>query len=510
MIIPIILSGGSGTRLWPMSRQLYPKQLLPLAGERTMLQETVSRLKGMEEIGRPVVICNEDHRFMVAEQLRQIGVDPQAIILEPKGRNTAPAAAVGALHALASDPKAVLLVLPADHIIRDVDAFSTAVRQGVQAAREGRLITFGIVPTGPETGYGYIKKGKWQAASGKGEEGKQPAASSEQGRGGEEAQSSTPKAESKTEEGNSGVFAVERFVEKPDLVTAGEYVQSGEYLWNSGMFVFQGDRFIEELERFAPEMVACSREALEKGARDLDFIRLDKDAFEACPSDSIDYAVMEKTDAAAVIPLNAGWNDIGSWSALWDVGTADGNHNVCLGDVITHGSKGCYLHSTSRLVAAVGLEDQVVVETKDAVLVASKGQVQDVKAIVEMLKKKARDEAVVHSRVYRPWGDYECIDQAARFQVKRITVKPGEVLSLQMHHHRAEHWVVVKGTARITRGEDVIVLTEDQSTYIPLGTVHRLENPGRIPLELIEVQTGSYLGEDDIVRLEDVYGRTKK
>jgi mannose-1-phosphate guanylyltransferase / mannose-6-phosphate isomerase len=490
MILPLILSGGSGTRLWPLSRELYPKQLLALCGERTMLQETVMRLGAIRDAAAPIVICNEEHRFMVAEQLRQVSVQPQAIVLEPVGRNTAPAAALGALLALGQDKDAVLLVLPADHLIRDSGAFAEAVAKGADAAAQGSLVTFGIVPKRPETGFGYIKVAPDGAVRGQGS-----------GVRGEEEVAPDGAAT------DSPVFPVERFVEKPDLETARQYVDSGEYLWNSGMFLFRADRYLEELGKAAPEIVQRSKDALERSTRDLDFIRLDRDAFEACPSDSIDYAVMERTERAAVVPMDAGWSDVGSWSALLENGFCDQNGNVCHGDVLLHDVRNCYLHSSGRLVAAVGLEGHVVVETKDAVLVAPRDRVQEVKELVRKLKNDGRGEAVVHSKVYRPWGAYESIDSSDRFQVKRITVKPGQVLSLQMHHHRAEHWVVVRGTAKITRDNEVVILTEDQSTYIPLGTVHRLENPGKIPLELIEVQTGSYLGEDDIVRLEDVYGR---
>jgi mannose-1-phosphate guanylyltransferase / mannose-6-phosphate isomerase len=513
VLIPIILSGGSGTRLWPLSRELYPKQLLALCGKQTMLQETVLRLNALEGVTDPIVICNEEHRFMVAEQLRQIGVEPRAIVLEPMGRNTAPAAGIGALLALDLDKDAVLLVLPADHLIQDTGAFAGAVQSGVAAALGGSLVTFGIVPKRPETGYGYIKKGERQktgegrAASGGREEREQQAANSKR----QAVDSKQQAASSGQQTVGSGqreeVFGVERFVEKPDLETAQAYVDSGEYLWNSGMFLFRADSYLAELGRTAPEMVKRTREALERSTKDLDFIRLDRDAFHACPGESIDYAVMEKTSLAALVPMDAGWSDVGSWSALLENGSCDTAGNVCQGDVLLHDVRNCFVHSSGRLVAAVGLEGHVVVETKDAVLVAPQERVQDVKELVKKLKQDGRGEAVVHSKVYRPWGAYESIDFSERFQVKRITVKPGEVLSLQMHHHRAEHWVVVRGTARITRGEDVVVLTEDQSTYIPLGTVHRLENPGKIPLELIEVQTGSYLGEDDIVRLDDMYGR---
>ena len=473
MIVPVILSGGSGTRLWPLSRELYPKQLLPLVEERTMLQSTVTRLAGIAGLGAPLVVCNEDHRFMVAEQLRQVGSGPAAILLEPVGRNTAPAVAVAALQALKVDADPILLVLPADHVIRDAPALRAAVEAAAGLAESGRLITFGIVPTTPETGYGYIRAGESVASP----------------------------------DTRLTAYAVAEFVEKPDLATAERYVASGDYFWNSGMFMFRASRYLEELERFVPEMVAACRDAMEGGQGDLDFIRLEAEAFGACPSDSIDYAVMERTSEAAVIPLDAGWSDVGSWSSLWEVAARDGDDNLIRGDVLNKDTRGCYLHAGSRMVAAVGLEDHVVVETADAVLVARKDRVQDVKEIVARLKAQSRTEAVLHRRVIRPWGSYESIDSAERFQVKRITVNPGATLSLQMHHHRAEHWIVVKGTARIVKGEETVLLSENQSTYIPLGVSHRLENPGKIPLELIEVQSGSYLGEDDIVRFEDSYGR---
>jgi len=473
MIVPIVLSGGAGTRLWPLSRELYPKQLLPLVGDRSLLQNTVLRLAGIEGVSPPVVVCNESYRFMVAEQLRLIGRPPAAILLEPAGRNTAPATAAAAFHALQAGEDPVLLVLPADHVIQDVRALIAAVNLAEPLAEAGRLITFGVLPHKPETGYGYIRRGERIAE-----------------------QAADP-----------GAYSVDRFVEKPDLATAQAYVASGEYYWNSGMFMFRASVYLEELERFAPGMIECCRAAVENAVQDLDFIRLDPVAFDACPGDSIDYAVMEKTEGAVVIPLGASWSDVGSWVALWEVGARDDADNVFVGDVLTRGVRNSYLHAESRLLAAVGVEDLVVVETADAVLVSHKGCDQEVKIIVNELKAREREEAVSHRKVFRPWGSYECVDRAERFQVKRITVHPGASLSLQMHHHRAEHWVVVKGTARVTRGEEVSLLTENQSTYISPGTTHRLENPGKIPLELIEVQSGSYLGEDDILRFDDRYGR---
>ena len=463
-IQPVILSGGSGTRLWPLSREAYPKQFLPLAGELTMLQATWERVAPIAARG-PLVIANEEHRFVAAEQLQHVGAEPAAIILEPVGRNTAPAIAVAALEATRDGADALLLVLPSDHVITDAAAFRVAVEQAASVADAGKLVTFGIVPTGPETGYGYIK-----AAPGE------------------------------------GARAVERFVEKPDLATATDYVASGEYYWNSGMFLFKASRYLQELERFHPAMLAGSRDAWEKSRRDADFTRLDKDAFAAVPSDSIDYAVMEKTADAVVVPLDAGWNDVGSWTALRDVSQQDGNGNAHQGDVIAIDCRNTYAYG-ERLVAMVGLDDIIVVETDDAVLVGKGDRMQEIKAVVARLKAEGRSEATWHRKVYRPWGAYDSIDSGARFQVKRITVKPGGTLSLQMHHHRAEHWIVVSGTAEVTRGEEVLLLSENQSTYIPLGVTHRLRNPGRLPLELIEVQSGSYLGEDDIVRFEDTYGR---
>ncbi len=470
MLLPVILSGGAGTRLWPLSRESYPKQLLPLTSDKTMLQETVLRLTGIADIGQPLVVCNESHRFMVAEQLRQLEVVASSIILEPCGRNTAPAVAVAALQAQATGDDPILLILPADHLIRDVDLFQQTVLAGVELAAEGSLVTFGIVPDAPETGYGYIK--------------------------------AVPHAL----EGHNA-FRVADFVEKPDLPTAQQYVASGQYYWNSGMFLFRASRYLEELETYRPDILSACQHASATLVSDLDFQRLDDESFAACPAESIDYAVMEKTAAAVVLPLAAGWNDVGAWSALWDVHEKDPAGNVLIGDVLTESAQNCYLHATNRMIAAVGVEDLIVVESADAVLVARRDKVQDVKGIVQQLKQQNRPEALLHRRVNRPWGAYEGIDVGERFQVKRITVHPGASLSLQKHHHRAEHWIVVKGTAKVTCGDKILLLAENQSTYIPLGEVHRLENPGRIPLEMIEVQSGSYLGEDDIVRLEDDYGR---
>ncbi|HEY1889171.1 MAG TPA: mannose-1-phosphate guanylyltransferase/mannose-6-phosphate isomerase [Steroidobacteraceae bacterium] len=471
MLIPVILSGGAGTRLWPLSRELYPKQLLALTGERTMIQQTALRLEGLAAAA-PVVVCNEAHRFLVAEQLRQLGIDPQAIVLEPLGRNTAPAIALAAHAALkAVGPKAavdpLLLVLPADHVIRDVPAFHKAVQAALGAAQQGQLVTFGILPATPETGYGYIQRG---AASG-------------------------------------AVHRIGRFVEKPTAALAENFVASGDYYWNSGMFLFGARRYLEELGRLAPGIANACADAFAAATADLDFTRIDKRFFEACPSDSIDYAVMEKTSAAVVVPLAAGWSDVGSWAALHEASEPDSHGNVSRGDVIYEDSEGCYLYAESRLVSAVGLKDHVVVETKDAVLVAPRSRVQDVKKLVLKLKERGRYEHSLHREVFRPWGSYDSIENGPRFQVKRLKVKPGAVLSLQLHHHRAEHWIVVSGTARITRGEEVFLLEENQSTYIPIGVRHRIENPGKIALHIIEVQSGSYLGEDDIVRLEDHYGR---
>lgn len=472
MIIPVILAGGSGTRLWPMSRELYPKQLINIYNESTMLQNTVQRLDGLVNISAPIVVCNEDHRFMTAEQLRQIDVDPVSIILEPVGRNTAPAIALAALKAREIREDPILLVLPADHVIARPLDFHAAIQEGIEYAQSGKLITFGIIPDAPETGYGYIKKGKVIDES-------------------------------------SGISTIDTFVEKPDKQTAGLYLDSGDYCWNSGMFMFKASQIISEIDTHCPGMIGPCEQALSNGTSDLDFFRLNLDDFSKIPSDSIDYAVMEKTRQGIVIPLDVGWNDLGSFDALWSTGNKDENKNVIKGDVVAHDVKASYINAESRLVSAVGIENFVIVETKDAVLVSPRDRVQDVKKIVRKLKNNNREEPVVHQKVFRPWGSYETIDIEDRFQVKRITVKPGAKLSLQKHFHRAEHWTVVSGAALVTKGDTEILLREDESTYIPLGTLHRLENPGKIPLELIEVQSGSYLGEDDIVRFDDVYGRKK-
>ncbi len=478
MIIPIILCGGSGTRLWPLSRKSYPKQLLALTGKDTLLQQTVGRLAGLEDVAAPLVICNEEHRFMVAEQLRESLQSDWRIMLEPMGRNTAPAAALGALYAMEKEKNAQILILPADHLIHDVPQFVEAVKTAADLARQGYLSTFGITPTAPETGYGYIKKGNEISQD----------------------------ADNKDQQ----VFHIDRFVEKPDLVTAEKYIASGEHLWNSGMFLFDAESFWTELENRSPAMTKACQQAYSKAVKDLDFLRLDEAAFAQCPSDSIDYAVMEKTDKGVVLSINPGWSDIGSWTALWEMAAHDVQGNALRGDVLAHDTENSFIHAESRMVATVGLKDHIVVETTDAVLVAAKDRVQDVKAIVTQLQREKREEADLHRKVFRPWGSYESIAKSNRFQVKLITVNPGSILSLQMHHHRAEHWVVVRGTARVTKGDKVVLIGENESTFIPLGINHRLENPGVIPLELIEIQSGSYLGEDDIVRFEDNYGRVNK
>ncbi|MEL5402228.1 mannose-1-phosphate guanylyltransferase/mannose-6-phosphate isomerase [Serratia ureilytica] len=463
-IYPVIMAGGTGSRLWPLSRELFPKQFLALCSEFSMLQTTVNRLDGLE-ISNPLVICNEEHRFIVAEQLRQITRLSHNIILEPVGRNTAPAIALAALQATAGGEDPLLLVLAADHVIQNEEAFRTAVLQAVPYAEAGKLATFGIVPIGPETGYGYIHKG----------------------------------------ESIDGALAsrVSRFVEKPNLSTAKEYLASGEYLWNSGMFLFKASRYLEELNKFRPDILAACRQALLHTAPDLDFVRVDREAFIVCPDESIDYAVMEQTADAIVVPLDAGWSDVGSWSALWDISAKDANGNSTFGDVLQHDCSNNYIRAEHKLVATVGVDNLVIVETKDAVLISNKDKVQDVKEIVNHLKRGQRSECKQHREVYRPWGKHDAIAQGERFQVRKITVKPGEKLSLQMHHHRSEHWVVVSGTAKVIKGGETKFVTENESIYIPLGTEHSLENPGKIALDLIEIQSGSYLGEDDIIRIDD-------
>ena len=468
-LIPVILSGGSGSRLWPLSREHYPKPLLPLTSERSLLQDTASRLDGLPEVCDAVYVCNEEHRFLVAEQVAAMGRTPETIILEPEGRNTAPALTLAALYISRSDPDSLMVVMPADHVITEREAFLDAVRTGCGPAGAGSLVTFGVIPDTPETGYGYIKRD--------------------------------------IELEGVRAYNVARFVEKPDLETAARYVNEGDYYWNSGIFLMRTRRWLEEIARFRPDILEACRAAMERGIGDSDFYRVNRPAFLGCPSDSIDYAVMEKTANAAVVPFSAGWSDVGAWSALWNVCPRNTDGNVIQGDVIAEDTHNALLFAQSRCLATVGIDDVIVVETADAVLVASKDRAQDVKNIVNVLKSRKREECKVHRRVYRPWGSYEGIDSGPRFQVKRLTVKPGASLSLQMHHHRAEHWVVVKGTARVTCGENVFNLHENESTYIPIGERHRLENPGNIPLEIIEIQSGSYLGEDDIVRFEDVYDR---
>lgn len=470
-IHPVILCGGSGTRLWPMSRGGYPKQYLKLTGDQTLVQQTASRLQHIPGAAAPIVVTNNEQRFLVAEQLRQVNITPSSIVLEPVGRNTAPAIAIAALLALHESPDALLLVLPSDHVILNEPAFIAAANEAATIAADQHLVTFGITPTEAHTGFGYIRRGPAIA------DGKQ-------------------------------VYKVDAFVEKPDAPTAERFLNDGNYYWNSGMFMLKASTYMEELHRHAPEIARHAELAFESAKRDNDFLRLDAEAFAACPNVSIDYAVMEKTERAAVVAAaDLGWNDIGSWSALADIADADEQGNALIGDIFTDSVKNSYIRAEHRMVAAIGLDNIVIVETADAVLVAHRDKTQDVKKIVEWLNASGRHESVTHRRVIRPWGSYEGIDQGDRFQVKRIVVNPGAQLSLQMHHHRAEHWIVVKGTAMVTNGDKEIMLTENQSTYIPLGATHRLTNPGKIPLELIEVQSGAYLGEDDIVRFEDTYGR---
>jgi mannose-1-phosphate guanylyltransferase/mannose-6-phosphate isomerase len=471
-LFPVILSGGSGTRLWPLSRSSLPKQLLALHGKMTMIQDTVLRAGRLPAAAAPILLCNDDHRFLVAEQMQEITVSPTAIVLEPVGRNTAPAAAVAALVAGESDPAAVIILLPSDHVVSDEEAFRKAVAVAVRGAEAGNIVTFGMTPTAPETGYGYVQRGE-----------------------------PIP--------GINGAFKVQAFREKPDEVTAQQYVDDGGYFWNSGMFVFRADVMLEEIGKHAPDILPAVREAVAKSARDLDFIRLDTDSFGKAPNISIDYAVMERTERAALVPCSIGWNDVGSWSSLWEIRPQDEFGNVLQGDVVAHDTKGSFVHSDRTLTALVGVKDLVVITTKDAVLVADKSHAQDVKAIVDKLKAANRAEPMEHTVAFRPWGSYEVVDQGENFLVNHIMIKPGGRISLHMHHHRAEHWIVVQGTARVTCGEKSVILHENESTFIPLGEKHRLENPGRVPLRLIEVQSGPYLGADDISRFENFYGRNR-
>lgn len=465
-MIPVIISGGTGTRLWPLSRKNKPKQFLSLFDEASLFQNTLTRLYGFDDTAAPIIVCNIDHRFMVAEQLQEIDLVAKDIILEPCARNTAPAIALAALRALDTGSDPLLLVLAADHVIQNIPAFHLAIEQAKKLAEQDKLVTFGIQPQTAHTGYGYIEAEEKNAPS-----------------------------------------KVKQFVEKPDLATAESYLAAGNFFWNSGMFLFKASTYINELQKYSPDMVSACKTALENSITDLDFIRVDPEAFEQSPSDSIDYAVMEKTTKAMVVPLDAGWSDVGSWSSLWETFPQDENNNVLIGDVIIDSVNNSYIHSENRLVTVLGLDDVVVVETHDAIMVAHKDQAQNVKNIVEALSKQDRKEVHTHRKCYRPWGSYDSVDIGERFQVKRITVNPGASLSLQMHYHRAEHWVVVSGTAEVTRDEEVMLLGENESTYIPLGSVHRLRNPGRVPLEIVEVQSGSYLEEDDIVRLQDSYNR---
>ncbi len=469
-VVPVVLSGGSGTRLWPLSRELYPKQLLALCSDGTMFQDTVRRVADPARFAAPVIVCNREHRFLIAEQLRALGLAPRAIMLEPCGRNTAPACAAAALAVAQDDPDAQILVLPADHVITDLAAFDRAIATGTAAAAAGCLVTFGITPTAPETGYGYIALG--------------------------------PPLER-----GDGVCRVASFTEKPSREVAASYCADGDHLWNSGMFLFPVRRLIEAFEAHAPAVLAAAQAALDQGHADLDFFRLGDAAFEAAPSISIDYAVMEHTTAAAVVPCDLGWTDVGTWAALWQVGDKDDAGNVAIGDVVTEAARNCYIRSETHLTAALGVEDLVIVVTDDATLVAHRARAQEVKTVVERLRADGRTELLTHRRVHRPWGSYEGLLVGDRFQVKRLAVHPGGRLSLQRHYHRAEHWVVVKGTALVTSGDTQLLLYENQSHYIPVGTIHRLENPGKVTLEIVEVQSGAYLGEDDIERFEDAYGR---
>lgn len=468
-MIPVILSGGSGSRLWPLSRAMHPKQFLTLNGDQTLFQATLSRLAGIQDGPlTPIVVSNEDHRFLVAEQCRALGINPQAILLEPIGRNTAPAIAAAVVKALATGRDELLLVLPADHVFDDLDALHKAFAAGTPAARDGQIVTFGIVPNKAETGYGYIR----------------------------------------VAEKSDEIQAVQEFVEKPDLATAEQYLADGRYYWNSGMFLFQASSMLAQLEEHAPQVLDAVQAALRNAKEDLDFTRLDTMAFATAENISIDYAVMERSNQVSVVPLDAGWNDVGSWSAVWEIAEKDAQGNASRGDVMLEATRNAYVHAEHRMVSVLGLDDVIVVETADAVMVAAKDKAQDVKLLVDRIKQSARTEATNHRKVYRPWGAYDSIDNGPRYQVKRITVAPGQKLSVQMHHHRAEHWIVVTGTAKVSIGDKQVLLSENQSTYIPIGVVHALENPGKIPLEMIEVQSGGYLGEDDIVRFEDRYGRS--
>ncbi|WP_180011104.1 mannose-1-phosphate guanylyltransferase/mannose-6-phosphate isomerase [Acinetobacter sp. YH16055] len=473
-MIPVVLSGGSGTRLWPLSRSSYPKQFLSITEKKTLFQLTLERIHSLNQalsnFQNPIIVTNENHRFIVAEQLRQAKTSAE-ILLEPIARNTAPAIAAAAELALSRGEDPVLLILAADHVIEQQEAFNQAVVVGLSAAESGKLVTFGIVPTAPETGYGYIK------------------------------------AQQKVEQSELKSYPVAEFVEKPNRATAEQYVADGSYLWNSGMFMFKASTYLQELEKFNLAIAQNAKNAIQSCKNDLDFIRLDKESFEQCPEDSIDYAVMEKTEHAVVVPLNANWNDVGAWNSVWEVSQKDENGNSLRGDVITQDTHNSLIHAETRLVSTLGVENIVVIETADAVLVAAQSKVQDIKKIVEKLKSNQRCEIDAHRKVYRPWGSYDSIEHGSRYQVKCIVVNPGQKLSLQMHHHRAEHWIVVNGTAKVRKGDETVMLTENQSIYIPLGETHALENPGKVPLELIEVQSGSYLGEDDIVRFEDLYGR---
>ena len=471
-IIPVIISGGSGKRLWPLSRKEYPKQYLPLVGDNTMLQETILRLSGLDDVADPIIVCNADHRFLVAEQCQQIGVKNPIILLEPVGRNTAPAIAAAAFQSLkSSDDDTVMLVLSADHVIKDVDAFHDSISIASRQAQEGKLATFGIVPKDANTGYGYIKSSK---------------------------------------NNTNGGYKVEEFVEKPDLETAQAYLKQGKYLWNSGMFMFKAEVLIDELTTHSPDIVKLVSDAVNNAKQDLDFIRLDKQAFESSPSDSIDYALMEKSDNVVVVPLDAGWSDVGSWPALYDIDVKDSSGNVLKGDVIVKDTTNTYIYAAHHMITTVGIDNLIVIDTPDATFIASQNKAHEVKSIIASLQKKGRDEAHSNRKVYRPWGWYDSIDSGERFQVKRLYVKPGAKLSLQMHYKRAEHWVVVSGTATVTNGEQTFNLNKGESTYIPLGIIHALENQTRKPLEIIEVQSGTYLGEDDIVRFDDLYGRVNK